>query len=417
MGKYCLLSAVFLLGTVFGLEKGDTYHLANGTHTPKFSSVNDFIHLIANKKRRLSLSRKNDNPEGLTNDEKDLYLEGYIQSLIDSNYYEYNVLVYVKDKKVFLFNMPKNRQLFESIKSYVEELPDVDSVEIGTKIPDKELEIQENFEVRSQIRGVWFPSSTVLFQPLVAAPREPGYSLGYRMGDQVLGNQAFEFSLGDIFPVFRWTNVFDSHMDMQFDVVGCMWAVFNMWGNNFPNNEISELVTSDYMGALCLSAAFDQWSFRLRGYHVSSHLGDEYMVNHPDVQRVNPSFEAIDFFGSYQLTEGLRFYAGPGWIVQSDKSFPLQNFYIEWGGELRLLGSKSFYHKLYGTPFLAMNFRNWQVRNWKLDATYALGYEWSRLKGVGRKFRIYGEYHNGYSEGQFFYQDTSYGVIKISYGF
>ncbi len=39
----------------------------------------------------------------------DPYLEGYIQALIDANYYEYNVIVVVKDHKVTLYNLPKER--------------------------------------------------------------------------------------------------------------------------------------------------------------------------------------------------------------------------------------------------------------------------------------------------------------------
>ena len=190
-----------------------------------------------------------------------------------------------------------------------------------------------------------------------------------------------------------------------------------MWGSNFPNDEVSELVTSDYMGAIHISYAFDNWSFRIRPYHISSHLGDEYMVNHPNVVRKNPSYEAIDWITSYQVTTGFKLYGGPGWVIRSDDTYKLKPFYIEWGGELRILGHRNYYHKLYGSPFLAMDFQNWQTNDWELSATYALGYEWSKLQGVGRKFRISGEYHHGYSEGQFFKKKTTYGVIKVAYGF
>src|SRR5712692_9716834 len=59
----------------------------------------------------------------------DPYLEGYIQALIDANYYEYNVIVVVKDHKVTLYNLPKNDLLAKSIISYVQDLPGVTSVE------------------------------------------------------------------------------------------------------------------------------------------------------------------------------------------------------------------------------------------------------------------------------------------------
>ncbi|NGX50592.1 MAG: hypothetical protein K1060chlam2_00440, partial [Chlamydiae bacterium] len=81
------------------------------------------------------------------------------------------------------------------------------------------------------------------------------------------------------------------------------------------------------------------------------------------------------------------------------------------------LGYKSFYHKLYGTAFLAIYLRNWQVNGWNLDGTYMAGYEWSKLQGVGRKMRIFINYHRGYSEGQFFKMRTSWTGFGLSWGF
>lgn len=407
--KRFIASALCATTLVFGGERQEPGNIQ--TYSPQIESVEDLdLYHIA------SLSRRDSIPPDHLENVDDFYLEGYIQALIDTHYYEMNVLVYVDHGVVYLYNLPKSRLISNSIISFVKDVPSVKEVKETDTFPDKELEIQEKYEVRNQIKGIWFPQSTVLYQPMIANPRYCGYSLGMRFGDQVIGNTVVQFSLGDIFPIFRWTNVWGGG-DLQLDIVGCMWAVFSMWEHNNPNDEISTLVTTDYMGALQLSYAIDNWSFRLRAYHVSSHLGDEFMVKYPDVQRLNPSMEAIDFFTNYQLTEGLRLFAGPGWVFHSDNTFKLDPFYIEWGGELRLLGHKSYYHKLYGTPVLAMFFRNWQTNHWKLDATYALGYEWSKLQGVGRKFRILGEYHHGYSEGQFFKEDTTWGAILIEYGF
>jgi len=87
------------------------------------------------------------------------------------------------------------------------------------------------------------------------------------------------------------------------------------------------------------------------------------------------------------------------------------------GRKTSCLGYKNFYYKLYGTPFLAVYLRNWQVNNWNLDGTYMVGYEWSKLQGVGRKMRVFINYHRGYSEGQFFKDRTSYTGFGFSWGF
>lgn len=371
------------------------------------------------KKKRRRISRRSYAiPRHRIEKSSDTYLAGYIQSLIDIHYYEYQVLVYVEDKTVYLYNLPHDARIKASILSFVRDLPGVCEVKEGEEFPDKELKVKEQYEARPRIKGVWFPENSVLFQPLIANPREITYSVGYRMGDKVLGHQIIPISLGDYFPIFRWTDVGPLHAAAQIDIGACVWADFNMNPKNNPENEWAELVTTDYILSIPLSFAFDVWSFRLRIYHISSHLGDEYMNNHPEVVRLNPSFEAFDFFTSYQWSEGIRFYFGPGVILHSDNSYPMGRFYVEYGGEFRLLGfQKSDYHRLYGAPFAAIDIQNWQEVGWRFSTTAQLGYEWSKLHGAGRKVRLFGEYHHGVSEGQFFRDITQYFAIRITWGF
>ena len=141
------------------------------------------------------------------------------------------------------------------------------------------------------------------------------------------------------------------------------------------------------------------------------------MVNQSNVARVNPSFEAIDFLTSYQIRDDFRAYAGPGVIIHSDASYPMKTFYVWYGGEVRFSGLRYHYHRLYGSPFLAVDIQQWQAVHFKPSATVQLGYEWSKLQGAGRKVRIFGEYHNGTSMGQFFKERTQYIALRGSWGF
>jgi len=127
--------------------------------------------------------------------------------------------------------------------------------------------------------------------------------------------------------------------------------------------------------------------------------------------------EAIDFYSSYQVTDGIRIYFGPGWVFHSDKTFHIDPFYIQYGAEMRMFGSRNFYHRIYGSPFFAFNIANWQQHHWQFETTTQLGYEWSKLQGVGRKVRIFGQFYQGYSEGQFFNEKTQYWSIRFAYGF
>lgn len=382
-------------------------------------STNDSMNHLSYAKNEL-LSRTDSLPSDEMQDATDPYLEGYIQALVDMHFYEYRVIVTVRDHHVYLSNLPTNELISNAIINFVRDLPGVKSVEIKD-LTDEEKQAKEKYTEQPRVNGIWFPQSTVIFQPLIADPREPYYYAAYRYGDKVIGKQAAAIALGDDFPFFRWRDVFRWHGDMQIGIQGAVWAVFNFWHiNNKPSNESCELVNADYFLGIPLTYGVDRWSFRLRLYHISSHLGDEFIVNNPEYlyNRKNPSFEAIDFVTSYQFSGHLRAYGGPGVILHSDSSFPMKTFYVKYGTEVHVLGKKLYYHKLYGTPFLALHFENWQVRNWNLDLFVKLGYELSKLQGIGRKMRLYVDYHHGYSyEGQFFLERTQYGELGFSWGF
>ncbi|WP_194847324.1 DUF1207 domain-containing protein [Candidatus Neptunochlamydia vexilliferae] len=349
--------------------------------------------------------------------EDDAYLEGYIQALVNSHYYEFDVLVYVENGDVYLYNLPKNDLTRDSIISFVSDVPGVISVTPVEKFPEEKLAKLEERETRPQINGIWFPQQTVLYPPMIANPMATIYSAAYRIGDNVVGTKSIAVSYGDEFPIFRWRDVFRWNGAMQIGIQAGVWSVFKM-GVHHDNGEISELFNTDYLVGFPLTYAANKWAFRLRVYHISSHLGDEFIVHHPEVKRVNPSMEALDLFVSWQVNKALRVYVGPGWVWHSDSTYPIKPpLYVEWGGEVRLLGQKFFYHRLYGTAFLAVYLRNWQVNGWNLDGTYMAGYEVSKLEGVGRKIRLFVNYHRGYSVGQFFKDRTSFTGFGFSWGF
>lgn len=350
----------------------------------------------------------------------DLYLEGYIQALLDMHYYECHLIVTVRDHKVYLANLPKNDMLAHSIKSFVSEVPGVTSVCERDEVTEEQKAIREKYTEQPHVNGVWFPQATVLFQPLVADPREPMYYIAYRTGDKVMGRTAIAVALGDDFPLFRWCDVFRWHGDMQIGIQAGIWAVFNFSHVPDTAHSTSELMNTDYLLGIPLTYAVDQWSFRLKLYHVSAHLGDEFLVDHPSYidKRVNPSYEALELINSYQLDQTWRFYGGPGIILHSDETFSMKTFYLKYGTEARPWGKKFYYSRLFGTPFFAVELENWQVREWNFDLFVKVGYEFSKMQGIGRKVRLFAEYHHGYSyEGQFYKERTQYGQFGVSWGF
>jgi hypothetical protein len=349
----------------------------------------------------------------------DPYFEGYIQALVDIHYGEYRVTVIVKDRVVYLANMPCNEMIAKSMASFVLDIPGVCEVVILDGIPPEDECVREKYVHRPQLKGIWFPQMTELFLPLIADPRNATYCVGWRAGDHVIGVQTGNVSLGDDFAIYRWLDLFWNG-DLQIGIEAAIWSVFNM--NPHPNlpaaHSTTELVNTDFYVGIPLTYASGPWSFRFRLYHISGHLGDEYMVNHPNVVRLNPSVEVCDFFASYQLNDAIRLYVGPGVYLHSDPTFRWKPIILQYGTEVRFLGTKFTCQNLYGTCFLAMQWRNLEQLHYNFDGTYRAGYEFSKLQGIGRKLRFYVGFHHGYSlEGQFAKMRTHYWEFNLNYGF
>lgn len=365
----------------------------------------------------------------------DAYLTGYLQALIDMHYFEFTVKVVVQDHIAYLYNLPANDILADSIVCFIADVPCIDCVERVECLPisQNECQLPESsvqdaclepcsdappvpdcnicYYPCAEIDGIWFPQTTVLFQPLIADPRQVTYSGALRWNDDVIGRHVGAATFGDNFPIYRWKDVLCWRGDLQIGVEAGIFAVFDLDAGE------NSLVNTDFFVSIPLTYAFDRWSFRFRVWHMSSHLGDEFLIINPGFNRCNVSDEGTDFYLSYQCPH-IRLYGGIGYIFGRDDSFPKDPIYFEYGTELRYFGIRECYSKLYMQPFLAMHFRNWQENDFDFDATLCLGVEWSKLQGVGRKFRLFVEYHNGFSaEGQFVKERCDYIAIRTTYGF
>lgn len=283
--------------------------------------------------------------------------------------------------------------------------------EVQTRFKDPDLQMIESCD---SCRGVWMPEDPPLFRPFMADPRQVCYSVGWRFDDDALVQNVIPISYGDTFAVYRWCDVWPWHGMLQIDLEGALWAVFD------PCYESAPLMNADYYVGVPITYAIDGWQFRLRGYHISSHIGDEFLLNHPNFDRRNPSAEYLDFFISHDLTDEIRVFAGIGCILQQDKSFHFSPFYAALGGEVRLrkLGFYDKHDLLYGCPILGVYIRQSNDFKKHIDATYVLGYEFGKLCGLYRRLRVFLEYHDGYScDGQFYRYATSYFSVRTTYGF
>jgi len=324
----------------------------------------------------------------------DAYVASYLQDLVVKQFPESHVRIRVQNGMVILKDLPQNSDENAKIVAFVRETVSNNKADDATKT------------------GMWFPESTILYPTQVANPLQVAFSGGVRLRDKVAGQVSTPVTFGDQLPLYRWNNVelWGTKGDMQLEIEGAVFAIFNQTHYSSP------LVNADYYVAIPVSFATGPWAHRLRLYHISSHLGDEYMEHHKHIHRKNKSFEALDLFTSYNLTDQIRFYGGVGSVIHSDSDMHIKPLYIEYGLEVRV--GRREYKELYGTPYLAMHFENWQDCDYKIDANFAVGYEWGKISGLGRKLRVALEYHNGYScEGQFSKMRSDYIQARVSFGF
>lgn len=271
------------------------------------------------------------------------------------------------------------------------------------------------------------PASGPLMPPFLADPRKVGMSAGWRLYDQVIkhvGNDhgygpdcpsdnSGPVSFGDYAGLVRFCNPFCRGGLLDIGIEGNVWAIFQQTRESAP------LVNADYYVAIPITYAYKCWAFRLRFFHISSHLGDEFLMENVGFDRRNPSSEFVDFFVSWVPNCDTRLYAGAGIIARRDETFPYRRLYLEYGFDFyfpfRWYLPKSC---VLGRPFTGAYFRSREDNHYKFDGTFVFGYEWSRLYCDYKKVRLYMEYHNGFSlEGQFSRQRTDYVTFVAYYGY
>lgn len=266
-----------------------------------------------------------------------------------------------------------------------------------------------------KVTGIWFPETTLIFKPFVADPRQVNYSVGWRFNDDIYNKKLIDVSFADDLILYQWYKLPCNWPGcLQVVVEGAVWAIFS------PTEESAPLINADYYVGVPIMYRNGNWSFRLRPFHISSHIGDEFLLMNPKFHRKNPSTEYVDFYASYDFSCDFRVYGGVLWMVRQDESFRCSPFQAAVGMEARLKSLCCFdwCDRLQGSPFLGVHLRFSKDFKHHVDATYVLGYEWENLCCLQRKVRIFLAYHDGYSvEGQFCKHPTNYFSIRMSYGF
>jgi hypothetical protein len=172
------------------------------------------------------------------------------------------------------------------------------------------------------------------------------------------------------------------------------------------------LINADYTIGIPLTYRSGANSFRLRLYHQSSHLGDEFLLGPNPPARVNLSFESVEFLYARDW-RGWRGYAGGEYMFDRDPS-ELKPGIAHWGLEYR--GSAPLLWK--GRLVGGVDCKAFEQQSWTVNTSVKIGLEFGQPNPGRRRLRLMAEWYRGYDpRGQFYMNKVEYYGLDLSLGF
>jgi len=171
-----------------------------------------------------------------------------------------------------------------------------------------------------------------------------------------------------------------------------------------------DLVSVDFRFGVPLTLRQGPFETKLAYYHLSSHLGDEFWMKHPDLERINYSRDVFVWGIAYRIVPDLRLYGEAGWAVYtSGGSEPWEfQFGVDYSS-VRLSSAL-------GSPFFALNARLRQEVDFGGNFTAQTGWQWRGQSG--HLLRTGFSYFNGKADqGEFFRQQEEQFAFGIWYDY
>jgi hypothetical protein len=270
----------------------------------------------------------------------------------------------------------------------------------GTSIPPDEA-----------IGFVPLPEGDV-FCPLVADPKS-GYSfVSYVRGtsSSAFGTDLGSVGIADQFGLVRWGGPHPGD-GLQISLEGAVFAQFDLDTPSY------DLINADYVVGLPITMRRGNVSARVRIYHQSSHLGDEYLLR-PGVERENFAFQSAEAILSVDGGP-LRLYGGGEYVFNR---FPgdRESGVIHAGIELRQHGPGLRLGSVASVRVVAAGDFKWvEELDWIVASSVRAGFEIGRPTGsthVGRRWSVLGHFYDGASPyGQFFRANVRYYGVGLHF--
>ncbi len=253
--------------------------------------------------------------------------------------------------------------------------------------------------------GRWFPT-TELFRPSLADPKEPRFFVSprhYDTGTDTLW--LVEVGYGANFPVYG--RIDEAGNGWNVGISGGLFGLFNLEAKSF------DLINADYTVGVPLTWREGNTSGRLRLYHQSSHLGDEFLLN-ARPERINLSYEALEGLIAYDLAP-FRVYGG-GEVLLHREPADLDRLMAHAGIEYFSAAATTLLPGLRGRPFAGLDLKSYAEHNWAIDRSLKVGMQFDAPHS-DHYLRLSIDGYRGYSpHGQFYDDSISYLGLGVMFG-
>lgn len=231
----------------------------------------------------------------------------------------------------------------------------------------------------------------LLYRSYLAGPREPRIS-SVLFGD---GNGEFfwDATLGGRVALLRYgTPGARSPSGWEWDVEGAVITRLNMF-------ESQDVEAADYRAGTLITRAEGRWAAKLGYFHISSHIGDEFIVRNPSYVRDNYVTESVILGVSCDQSDAVRLYGETAYAFHY--SGGAKRWQIQTGAEYSPLAT----YTRRGAPFAAANLQILQAVDFSPAMNLQIGWQWKSPQS-GRSLRTGFTYFNGHSTQYQFLQSS-----------
>jgi len=231
--------------------------------------------------------------------------------------------------------------------------------------------------------------SGLMYKSYLAGNREP------RMGTQWV----HERTLG-----WRWDATLGGRVGLlRYGTDNDFWPQgwqLDFEGAVFPRVDLDQqrdLDTVEFRAGAPLTTRQGPWEFKFGYYHLSSHLGDEFVIKNPGFPRINYVRESLVSGLAVYLNPSVRLYTEAGWAFHTDGGAKPWEF--QFGVDM----SPAEPTGAHGAPFFAINGHLRQENDFGGNLNVQTGWQWRGR--AGHLCRLGMQYFNGMSD-QYQFFDT-----------